>query len=104
MLFNPKSLLGGFSLSVCVFAVFGYSDFTSYRDYLDRFDGVYSSVWHVKTYTSWSDSCLVVGVGWSSAFASAGYSNTYYWLSNEVFSNIAKLYNMVTKKAKSIKR
>lgn len=103
LLFNPKSLVSGFGLSVCVFAIFGYSNFKSYKDYLKWFSGVYASAWNVKTYTSWSSTCFTVGAGWSSNFASAGYSKTYYWLGSSVFSNIGTLYNKVVKKAKSLK-
>ena len=104
MLLKPKSLVGRFSLSVCVFAIFGYSNFKSPKNYLGWFNGIYASVWHVKTYTSWSNTCFVVGVGWSSSFVSAGYSNTKYLFASTVFSGISKLYNSVVGKAKTIKR
>ncbi len=103
LLFNPKSLVKGFNLSVCVFAVFGYSNFKSPNSYLKWFSETYASAWHVKGYTSWSNTCFVVGVGWSSNFASVGYSKSYYIFASDVFSGINKLYSSVLKKGKTIK-
>lgn len=48
LLFNPKSLARGFSLSVCVFAIFGYSNFRNPKNYLGAFNETYASAWHVN--------------------------------------------------------
>ena len=103
LLFKPKSLCtGGFGLSVCVFAIFGYSNFNSPKSYLGWFDEAYANAWHVKGYTSWSSTCFVVGAGWCSGSASAGYAKSYYWLLDKVFSSIKKLYDTTVKKAKTL--
>ena len=67
-------------MSVCIFAIFGYSNFKSSSSHRKWFTGAYLTGWHVKGYSSWSDSCFTIGVGWSSSFASAGLSKTYYSL------------------------
>ena len=72
--------------------------------YLGWFNGVYASAWHVKAYTSWSNSCFTVGAGWSSNYFSAGYAATYYWLASSVFSGIQRLYNSVVNKARTLRR
>lgn len=97
-------LVSGFSLSVCVFAIFGYSNFNSPKSYLGKFKEFSAGAWHAKGYTSWSNTCFVIGAGWNSNFISAGYSVTYYTLANMVFSGIGNLYNSVVNKAKTLKR
>lgn len=100
-LFKPRNLISGY-LSICVFAIFGYSNFKSPSSYRKWFTGAYLTGWHVKGYSSWSDSCFTIGVGWSSSFASAGLSKTYYSFAGEIFSNISNLYNVVFNKAKNL--
>ena len=92
LLLNPKSLLTGFSGSICVFAIFGYSTFRSPNNYLEGFQGFSVTVAHVKGYSSWSDCCFTVGAGLHSSYAAGGYSFTYYSYASTVFSNISSLY------------
>ncbi len=62
------------------------------------------TLWNVKAYTSWSNTCFVVGAGWSSNYASAGYSVTYYAFASTVLAGIGNLYNSVVNKAKTLKK
>ena len=87
-----------------MFAIYGYSNFKTPKSYLGWFRESYGSLWHVKAYTAWSNTCFVVGLGWSSNWASAGYSRSYYWLASDVFSGIGSLYNSTVNKAKTLKR
>ena len=102
LVLNPKSLLTGLSGSVCVFAIFGYSNFRRPNDYLEWFSGVSGTIAHVKGYTSWSNTCFTVGAGWHSRYFSSGYSRTYYCFASTVFSGISSLYSTVFNKAKTL--
>lgn len=105
LLFHPKSLKsGGISFSVCIFAIFGYSNFRSPKYYLGEFDEAYGSVSHIKAFKSWSGSCVVYGAGWSSSSASIGRSKSFYCYASTVIAGIQKLYNSVVAKAKTLGR
>ena len=103
LVLNPKSILTGYSGSVCVFAVFGYSTFRKPDHYLRGFTGASATVAHIKGYSSWSNYGFTVGVGWHTQYAAAGGSKTYYVYASTVFSSISSLYNTVYKKAKTLK-
>lgn len=44
---KPYIYFYGGGCSVCVLALFGYSNFKSYKSYLRYFDEAYASVWHI---------------------------------------------------------
>lgn len=103
LLFSPSNLLKGFSFSVCVFAIWGYSNFKSPYSYTKGFKEVYGTVRHIKAYTCWSNTCIVFGLGWSTSRYSAGVSYSYYILSRDFFKGIERLYSKVYSRAKNLR-
>ena len=103
LLFNPKSLIKGFSFSVSVFAIWGCGGFFSPYDYEGWFSATYAIAWHAKIYTAWSDICFAVGVGWSSNLFGAGYGKSYYILVTMPKINPRILYMSVFGKASKLK-
>ena len=102
LLFNPKKVSKA-EASISVFAVFGLKKFKSPSDYEGPFDCASATAWYAKTYTSWSKTCIVVGLGVSTSMFSVSYSRTYYFMDKKIFDSMSKLYNEVSKKAKKLK-
>ena len=103
LLFNPKGLTKA-SASISIFAIFGYSNFKSPKNYMGAFTGVSVTIWNVKTYTAWGDSCFVVGLGVSTSKFSSSTGITYYALNSRIAKNVSNLYNTVVAKAKKLRR
>ena len=104
LLFKPKNLTKG-SFSISIFAIWGYSGkFTKPENYEGGFSGVSATIWNVKAYTAWSNSCFVVGVGVSTARFSASAGATGYVLISRIFNGLSKVFDTVTKKGKTLKK
>jgi RHS repeat-associated protein len=104
LLLNPKTLFTGVSFSVCVFAIFGPSTFTSPTQYRGPFKGGYVTAIHGKLYSGVSSSSTVIGAGWSSSYWGCGATYTTYYSMSQIAVNCQKLFNTATAKAYTIRR
>ena len=103
LIFNPKKLTSA-SLSISIFAIFAYiGKFKKPKDYAGYVNSTSVTLWNVKTYTSWSSTCFVIGVGVSTAKFSASSGFSFCQLSSKLFRNLSNVYNNVAKKAKTIR-
>lgn len=103
LLLNPKGLISG-SASLCIFAIWGYySKFTSYRSYTGGFNYVSATIWNAKAYTAWSNTCTVVGAGYSTYGFSASTGYTVYWTGSMVTDFLSNLYQRIYNTAKNLK-
>jgi len=95
-----KDLCKVFRNKICIFSIWGYSNFKKPEHYEVAFSGASATVWNVKAYTAWSYRCFVVGVELSTSKFDVYSGVTVYSLSSKLFSNISNLYNTVLGKAK----
>ena len=103
LLLNPQKAFKT-SGSVSLFAIFAYSGlFSGPKDYEGGFTGVSLAIRHIKSYTSWSQSCFVVGIGYSTSWFSASSGETWYALSSTLFAGMEKIYDTVQRNTKTLK-
>lgn len=78
--------------------------FKTHLDYRGFSQGVSLTLNHIKTYSAWSSSCLVAGVGVSTESFSCSSVVAGYIPVESLANKVTSLYDTIFSKAKNIKK